>query len=117
MPPPDALDPQFVTRARGALLGLVIGNQLGVPTEYLNAEAIRVAFPNGVRDLQPAPAGSPYDDDAAMSLLLAQSLAERGEFDATDVAERWVEWLRTDGRGVGVTTEQALRLIEETGAL
>ncbi len=113
MPPPaDALDPQFVTRARGALLGLVIGNQLGVPTEHLTAERIRAAFPNGVRDLQPPPAGSPYDDDAAMTLLLAQSLAERGEFDATDVAERWVEWLRSDGRGIGVTTEQALRLIE-----
>jgi ADP-ribosyl-[dinitrogen reductase] hydrolase len=111
-PPADALDPQFVTRARGALLGLVIGNQLGVPTEHLTAGAIRAAFPNGVRDLQPPPAGSPYDDDAAMCLLLAQSLAERGEFDATDVAERWVEWLRSDGRGVGVTTEQALRLIE-----
>lgn len=113
MPPPaDALDPQFVTRARGALLGLVIGNQLGVPTEHLSAEGIRAAFPNGVRDLQPAPAGSPFDDDAAMTLLLAQSLVERGEFDASDVAERWVQWLRTDGRGVGVTTEQALRLIE-----
>jgi ADP-ribosyl-[dinitrogen reductase] hydrolase len=111
-PPADVLDPQFVMRARGALLGLVIGNQLGVPTEHLTAEAIRAAFPNGVRDLQPPPAGSPYDDDAAMSLLLAQSLTERGEFDATDVAERWVEWLRTDGRGVGVTTEAALRLIE-----
>jgi ADP-ribosyl-[dinitrogen reductase] hydrolase len=101
-----------VTRARGALLGLVIGNQLGVPTEHLSAAAIRAAFPTGVRDLQPPPAGSPYDDDAAMALLLARSLTERGEFDATDVAERWVEWLRTDGRGVGATTEQALRLIE-----
>jgi ADP-ribosyl-[dinitrogen reductase] hydrolase len=111
-PPADVLDPQFVTRARGALLGLVIGNQLGVPTEHLSAAAIRAAFPDGVRDLQPPPAGSPYDDDAAMTLLLAQSLTERGEFDATDVAERWVEWLRSDGRGVGVTTEQALRLIE-----
>jgi ADP-ribosyl-[dinitrogen reductase] hydrolase len=101
-----------MTRARGALLGLVIGNQLGVPTEHLTAEAIRAAFPDGMRDLQPPPPGSPYDDDAAMALRLAQSLAERGEFDATDVAERWVEWLRSDGRGVGVTTEQALRLIE-----
>jgi len=33
-------------RARGALLGLVIGNQLAVPTERLGtAKAIREAFP------------------------------------------------------------------------
>ena len=78
-----------MSRARGALLGLVVGNQLGVPTERLgSAAAIREAFPQGVRDLQPPPKGSPFDDDAAMTLLLAESLAERGDLDATDVAAR-----------------------------
>jgi len=102
-----------VSRARGALLGLVVGNQLGVPTERLGtAAAIREAFPQGVRDLQPPPAGSPFDDDAAMTLLLAESLAERGDLDAADVAARWVKWMNVDGRGVGLTTQRALRLIE-----
>jgi len=91
----------------------VVGNQLGVPTERLGtAKAIREAFPQGVRDLQPPPKGSPFDDDAAMTLLLAESLAERGDLDATDVAGRWVKWMRVDGRGVGLTTQRALRLIE-----
>src|SRR5256885_5002970 len=50
------VDPQLLTRARGALLGLVIGNQLGVPTERLGtAAAIRNAFPQGVRDLARPP--------------------------------------------------------------
>ena len=41
-------DPQLISRARGALLGLVAGNQLGVPTERLGtADAIRRSFPNG----------------------------------------------------------------------
>src|SRR5881396_413000 len=107
------LDPQLLTRARGALLGLVIGNQLGVPTERLGtATAIRNAFPQGVRDLAPPPKGSPFDDDAALALLLAESLAERGDFDAHDVAERWVKWMKRDGRGIGLTTQRALRLIE-----
>jgi ADP-ribosyl-[dinitrogen reductase] hydrolase len=112
-PAGDVPDPQLLTRARGALLGLVVGNQLGVPTEGLGtAEAIRAAFPQGVRDLAPAPKGSPFDDDAAMALLLAESLADRGDFDATDVAERWVKWMKVDGRGLGLTTQRALRLIE-----
>src|SRR5207249_6286885 len=109
----DLLDPRLLMRARGALLGLVVGNQLGVPTERLRtAKAIREAFPQGVRDRQPPPKRSPFDDDAAMTLLLAESLAERGDLDATDVAGRWVKWMKVDGRGVGLTTQRALRLIE-----
>ena len=106
------MDPQLVVRARGALLGLVVGNQLGVPTEGKGAQAIREAFPQGVRDLAPPPKGSPFDDDAAMTLLLADSLADKGDFDAEDVAQRWVKWMNTDGRGIGFTTQRALRLIE-----
>lgn len=108
------IDPRLVVRARGALLGLVVGNQLGVPTEGLgSAQAIREAFPQGVRDLAPPPEGSPFDDDTAMTLLLAESLAERGDFEAHDVAQRWVKWMRMDGRGMGFTTRRALRLIED----
>src|SRR6266566_2785961 len=85
----DRGDPQLVSRARGALLGLVAGNQLGVPTEHLGTpEAIRKAFPNGVVDLAPPPKNSPYDDDAAMALLLGESLLASKGFDANDVARR-----------------------------
>src|SRR6184192_3988319 len=47
-----------------------------------------------------------------MTLLLAESLVERGDLDAADVAARWVKWMKVDGRGVGLTTQRALRLIE-----
>src|ERR1051326_8426069 len=107
------MDPQLVSRARGALLGLVAGNQLGVPTEHLaTAEAIRKAFPNGVRDLAPPPKNSPYDDDAAMALLLGESLLSTTSFDAGDVARRWVRWMKVDGRSIGLTTKRALTLID-----
>ena len=106
-------DPQLVSRARGALLGLVAGNQLGVPTERLGtAAAIRKAFPNGIRDLAPPPKNSPYDDDAAMTLLLGESLLASNGFDAADVARRWVKWMKVDGRGIGMTTKRALTLID-----
>jgi ADP-ribosyl-[dinitrogen reductase] hydrolase len=107
------MDPDLVARARGALLGLVTGNQLGVPTEHLGTPAaIRKAFPNGVTDLAPPPTNSPYDDDAAMALLLGESLIEQRGFDATDVAGRWVKWMKVDGRGIGMTTKRALTLID-----
>lgn len=95
------------------MLGLVAGNQLGVPTEHLGSpEAIRKAFPNGLRDLAPPPKNSPYDDDAAMTLLLGESLLACNGFDAGDVARRWVKWMKVDGRGIGLTTRRALTLID-----
>jgi ADP-ribosyl-[dinitrogen reductase] hydrolase len=106
-------DPELVSRARGAMLGLVAGNQLGVPTEHLSTpDAIRQAFPGGVTDLAPPPKNSPYDDDAAMALLLGESLLATQGFDATDVAKRWVKWMKVDGRGIGLTTKRALTLID-----
>jgi ADP-ribosyl-[dinitrogen reductase] hydrolase len=106
-------DSQLISRARGALLGLVAGNQLGVPTEHLGTpDAIRKAFPNGVLDLAPPPKNSPYDDDAAMALLLGESLLTNQGFDASDVARRWAKWMKMDGRGIGTTTKRALTLID-----
>ena len=95
------------------MLGLVAGNQLGVPSEHLGtADAIRQAYPNGITDLAPPPKNSPYDDDAAMALLLGESLLSSQGFDANDVARRWVKWMKVDGRGIGMTTRRALTLID-----
>ena len=95
------------------MLGLVAGNQLGVPTEHMGTpDAIRKAFPNGVVDLAPPPKNSPYDDDAAMALLLGESLLGSKGFDENDVARRWVKWMKVDGRGIGITTKRALTLID-----
>lgn len=95
------------------MLGLVAGNQLGVPTEHLGtADAIRQAYPDGVTNLAPPPKNSPYDDDAAMALLLGESLLATQGFDANDVAKRWVKWMKVDGRGIGMTTRRALTLID-----
>src|SRR5438874_3744145 len=107
------MEPELVSRARGALLALVAGNQLGVPTEHLGTpEAIAKQFPAGVTDLAAAHKNSPYDDDAAMALLLGESLVQSNGFDAADVARRWVKWMKVDGRGIGVTTRRALTLID-----
>src|SRR5438477_638972 len=107
------MEPELVSRARGALLALVAGNQLGVPTEHLSTpDAIAKQFPAGVTDLAAPPKNSPYDDDAAMALLFGESLLAARGFDASDVARRWVKWMKVDGRGIGNTTRRALTLID-----
>jgi ADP-ribosyl-[dinitrogen reductase] hydrolase len=107
----------IAARARGAILAHAAGNALGVPTESLGApEAIRARFPDGVRDiLRRDTPDSPFDDDVAMALLLAEELLER-EVDLERLARRWIGWLDTDGRGAGNWTRTALNHIRTHGS-
>lgn len=106
MPRPE---PTLPERARGALLGHATGNALGVPTEFLGTpEAIVKEFPAGLRDIRrrDTPA-SPWDDDVAMAVHLAEELLEP-EPDLERLSKRWVAWMEEDGRGVGGWTRTAL---------
>lgn len=112
MPAPD-----LAARAEGGLLGLAAGNVLGVPTEFLTTpEGIRARFPDGVRDvIREDTPESPYDDDLALALILAEELLQP-EVDLHRLAQRWVEWAERDGRGIGRWTRQALGHIRTHGA-
>lgn len=106
-------DPLLVQRARGALLGHAAGNALGVATEFLGTrEAIRDRFGGEVRDIirQDHPE-SPYDDDLALSLILAEELLEP-DIDLHRLAMKWADWARRDGRGLGEWSMRALRHIQ-----
>jgi ADP-ribosyl-[dinitrogen reductase] hydrolase len=104
--------PEIPSRARGALLGLACGNALGVPTEFLGtAERIAAAFPGGVRDVHRTDRpDSPYDDDLALTVILAEELLEP-TIDLRRLTRRWIEWAERDGRGIGNWTRTALQHI------
>jgi ADP-ribosyl-[dinitrogen reductase] hydrolase len=107
--------PDLPGRARGALFGLAAGNALGVPSEFLHTpEAIAARFPGGLRDIQPG-AASPWDDDLALAVELAEELLE-SEVSLERLAHRWIEWMNRDGRGIGVWTARALRHIATHGS-
>ncbi len=109
--------PSLAERASGALLAHAAGNALGVPTEFLHSpEAIRAEYPGGVRDIirRDTP-DSPFDDDVAMALLLAEELLTN-DVDLERLAGRWIHWLDTDGRGAGTWTRTALNHIRTHGS-
>ena len=83
----------LTTRARGALLGHAAGNALGVPTEFLGTpEAIRERFSSEVRDvIRQDSEQSPYDDDVALTIILAEELLEP-DVDLHRLAMNWAEW-------------------------
>jgi len=105
------------SRFRGCLIGLAVGDALGMPLEGMRSSAIRSKF-GFIRDFMDAPwrmlrAGQ-WTDDTKMMLCHARSIAETGRVDAEDTARRFVEWFRSnDWRGMGGATYESIKRLLE----
>lgn len=116
-------------RIRGAVLGHLVADALGVPYEFhdprdLPADVSMAPPPGFVRAHASVPPGT-WSDDGAQMLALLDSLLTRGRLDADDFGRRLVAW---HGRGeyavdhrvfdVGIQTSEAIRaLVRGTQAL
>ncbi|MCS7191793.1 MAG: ADP-ribosylglycohydrolase family protein [Armatimonadetes bacterium] len=100
-------------RFQGCLVGIAIGDALGMPVEGMSKEKIRQSFGilkdmvDGIR-----PAGN-ITDDTMQTLCLAESIVELGEFNPDDAASRLLNWFRTDPFGIGVHTQRVLSLVDK----
>jgi ADP-ribosyl-[dinitrogen reductase] hydrolase len=108
---PPATKEALSDRYRGAMVGLAIGNALGVPVEGFSATLIRRRFPEGVRDIAPDEQRLPWDDDIAHAVLLSESILEHDRCDLDDLARRLEAWRRENGRGIGHLTRRVLDAI------
>lgn len=97
-------------RYRGVVLGLAVGNALGLPAEGRPAAWIRERYPRGLADIDPVETDRPWDDDVAQAVLLAEALVEEGRLDLEDLGRRLLAWYRESGRGIGL---QTARVIEQ----
>ncbi|MEZ4384177.1 MAG: O-acetyl-ADP-ribose deacetylase [Nannocystaceae bacterium] len=116
--PRAAPAPAADLRARivGGLLGLVVGDALGVPVEFFRREALDREPVQGMRGhgAHGQPPGT-WSDDSSLALATATSLVERG-YDPADMMARFAAWLERDeytAHGevfdVGISTSQAIR--------
>lgn len=110
-------------RLRGGLLGLLVGDALGVPYEFNlahhlpPADQIEMDPPRGYRFYRAhggIPSGT-WSDDGAQALCLLESLLERGRLDVDDLGERLIRWadaghLAVDGRAYGLGRQTARAL-------
>jgi len=108
-------------RARGALIGLAVGDAIGTTVEFQRPgsfDPVTDMVGGGVFGLEPGQ----WTDDTSMALCLAESLVETGGFDPVDQLRRYVRWWR-DGHlsstgscfDIGNTTRLALSTFEESG--
>ena len=123
-------------RIAGGLYGLLIGDALGVPYEFYEAEKlppcdeIEMIPPAGFRKTYENVAAGTWSDDGAQALCLFQSLLDKNVFCLEDFSDRVLSWYE-DGVwavggevfDVGIQTAYALRgyknglLPEECGML
>ena len=103
--------PLDTDRARGVLLGLAVGNLLGLPIEGASRESVRGAFPDGVTEIDPRERDRPMDDDLAQAVDLAEALAH-DENPIAGLADRLVRWRRENGRGIGIMTSTVIDYLE-----
>lgn len=79
-------------RIRGALMGLVIGDAIGLPVQFESREARKRKPVTGIEGYGTfnLPPGC-WSDDSSLALCSAESLAECG-FDPEDMGRRFVRW-------------------------
>lgn len=108
-------------RIAGGLIGLLVGDALGVPYEFHAADDIppldQIEFepPVGFHRAHPGTASGTWSDDGAQALCLLASLLECGRLDPDDLARRLLRWrdegyCAVGGRvfDVGGTTSRAI---------
>src|SRR5262249_23934774 len=113
-------------RIEGGLVGLLVGDALGVPYEFSSPEDLP---PADLIEFEPPPgflrahAGTPsgtWPDASAQALCLPASLLACGRFDADDFARRLLRWaeegyMAVDNRvfDIGITTARALSALRQ----
>ena len=112
-------------RALGAFYGLALGDALGMPTQSLSREQVRMQF-GAITALQDAhadqpiapnmPAGS-ITDDTEQAILVGELLVEgQGRIDPQVLAQRLIDWeaaMRAKGSQdlLGPSTKRAIEMI------
>lgn len=106
-------------RIKDGIVGLCVGDALGVPAEFSSREALRkrpIAGMTGYGTHNQPP--GTWSDDASLTLCLLDSLADTGTIALHDIADKFVGWLREEiwtphGEvfDIGIATRKALFLI------
>ena len=99
------MDPNLLNRARGCVVGAVVGDALGMPLEGCAARAADRL----VRDMADGRlAAGTFTDDTEMALAMAESLLYCKCLDPDDVARRFVSWYQNSPNDVGFHTATVL---------
>jgi len=93
----------------GALVGLAVGDALGMPFEGWNSRDIRKKWDRKSFLSRAGLKPGQFTDDTFLAITQAESLIDKGEFDPEYTAKKLVDWYRKgDTRGIGKITKEAI---------
>jgi len=102
-------------RFRGVILGSAIGDALGGPLEFQPPPSpdalVTDMIGGGWQQLEPGE----WTDDTHMSLCVAESLLAKKVFDPDDIAARFVGWMQSQPKDIGIHTQRILQQIADGG--
>jgi ADP-ribosylglycohydrolase len=99
--------PALADRLKGGLIGLLVGDALGVPYEFHSpsaippANAIEFSPPAGFHRTHSGTPPGTWSDDGAQAVALLASLLDCGELDLDDFSRRLLAWADSGEYAVG----------------
>ncbi len=99
-------------RFRGCLLASAIGDCLGANFEGLWSAAPAAKYQAGELDALKLPL-QPWTDDTAMMVDTAASIVTKRVVSGPDLARRYLAWFEAGGRGIGRSTFNAMRRLQQ----
>lgn len=103
---------EILSRARGAFLGLAVGDALGAPVEFMTSHEIRAKYGvlndlvgGGWLRLKPGQ----VTDDTEMSLCIARAIAATGGWSITAIADNFAAWMKSKPIDMGDTCRRGIR--------
>lgn len=109
------MKPRYSDRIKGGVLGVIIGDALGLPVQFLTREQIRKNPVTGMRGYGTFnyPAGT-WSDDGSLTLCTVESLNLAG-YNLNDLSERFLRWFESgyltpfdESFDIGRTTAEAM---------
>jgi ADP-ribosyl-[dinitrogen reductase] hydrolase len=101
-----------ISRARGAFIGLAVGDALGAPVEFMTRGEIRDKYGvlkemvgGGWLRLKPGQ----VTDDTEMSLCIARAIVKAGGWSLPGIADNLADWLKSKPIDVGDTCRRGIR--------
>jgi ADP-ribosylglycohydrolase len=98
-------------RIKGVIFGHAIGDAIGLGTEFLNKEQIKVYYPNGFKNFNQIISDKhrsrwkkgEWTDDTDQMLCILESIIQHEKVVENDIAKRIHDWAYSGGRGLGNT--------------
>lgn len=105
VPKRKKVDKLKVNKILGTMVGLAVGDALGIPVEFMNREQIRDKY--GVLDKMVG--GGTWgqkpgatSDDTAMALAVAEGIIKDPKFPVIHIGKKFIEWYSTRPFDVGI---------------